>query len=65
MRTLLKNECSETQGAALEALIMLIEIPHVLMGLREFINYSVDFYEYGCDNIDSRDHVGQALCSWR
>ena len=58
---LTQDEINQVSGGNI--FIHLLEIPHILMGLREFINFAIDRSIYGCGNIDGDDYLTQNMCS--
>lgn len=50
-------------GLGWKTALFILEIPHIIMGIREFTNYTVDLLNKGCDDIDENDHFTQGLCS--
>ncbi len=43
--------------------LIVMEIPHAIMGIIELINYIGERYTNGCDNIDEHDYVGKGMCA--
>lgn len=39
----------------------ILEIPHIIMGMREFANYTMGLYKYGCAQ-DENDHFTKLFC---
>lgn len=61
MRILNNDEIQMTQGGHIG--FFLLELPHILMGLREFINYLADRSIHGCQNIEPSDYVTEFICN--
>ncbi len=43
--------------------MLVLGIPHIVMGIIEFINYFGDRIYHGCDNIEDNDYVGHGMCN--
>jgi hypothetical protein len=39
----------------------ILEIPHIIMGMREFANYTTELYLHGCAH-DENDHFTKLFC---
>ncbi|MBN9286941.1 MAG: hypothetical protein BGO43_04695 [Gammaproteobacteria bacterium 39-13] len=42
-------------------LLLLLELPHIIMGLREFVNYVGERWHDGCQNIEEHDYFTKIL----
>lgn len=61
--TLIKDEqLSQISGGNL-GILFLLELPHIIMGIREFTNYTVDLYQEGCQEVDDKDHFTHCFCN--
>jgi len=38
------------------------EVPHLVMGTIEFINYSAQRWEHGCNHYEESDYVSKFIC---
>jgi hypothetical protein len=43
------------------SLLFILEIPHIIMGMRELVNYIGERWNNGADNIDDEDYFTQGL----
>lgn len=61
LRSLTQEEVGKVSGGHLEGglLLTLIELPHLIMGLREFTNYAGDLWYRGRNGIDPEDYFSQ------
>ena len=50
-------------GLFFEVLFPILEIPHILIGFREFYNYAVDRQLNGCIKIEPGDYFSDHICS--
>lgn len=60
MQILNDHEISSVSGG--NWFFFVLELPHILMGLREFVNYAADRAIYGCTNIDEGDYITHFVC---
>ncbi len=44
------------------SVLLLLELPHIVMGIREFTNYVGDRYYNGCQDVDPNDYFTLMLC---
>jgi len=44
--------------------ILILELPHIFMGIREFVNYWSDIAQHGCKNVDEEDHFTNFFCKY-
>lgn len=51
-----------TSIGAFTAFCIILEAPHVFMGIREFTNYSIDRWQHGCSQLDEGDHFTAFFC---
>lgn len=64
IRLLSKEELPYVQGAHyVGSLILMLELPHIFMGIREFYNYLARLSYEGCEAIETEDHFTRAICS--
>lgn len=42
--------------------ILALELPHIFMGFREFVNYVGERWNDGCQNIEENDYFTHFLC---
>ncbi|MCS5708526.1 hypothetical protein CC99x_006345 [Candidatus Berkiella cookevillensis] len=61
LKVLNQTEIEQVQGGNL--FFYLLELPHIIMGLREFVNYAIGRGINGCENIDESDYITQGFCS--
>lgn len=61
LKVLNQAEIEQVQGGNL--FFYLLELPHIVMGLREFVNYAVGRVINGCENIDETDYITQGFCN--
>ncbi len=43
--------------------ILFLEIPHMIVGLREFVNYVGGLWANGCDNLEEDDYFTRGICA--
>lgn len=56
------SDCSFLgSGPISGTLLFLFNAPHALLHIKEFVNYTANLYENGCDGVDPSDKVGQWL----
>ena len=70
VRVLSQMEIQQISGghpsAALGAFgiaILIAEIPHMIVGFREFVNYVGQLWVHGCDNVEEDDYFSRGICA--
>jgi len=59
------EQCEQVSAGHGDGIIMLIlGLPHVLMGLYEFTNFIAGRAIHGCSNIDDGDYVTEWTCHY-
>lgn len=72
VRTLNSDEIQQISGGhpsaaasmgMLGTVVLIMEIPHLIVGLREFVNYVGELWVEGCDHIEEDDYFSRGICA--
>lgn len=69
LRTLDENELQSVHGGmhwppkgVIGIALFILEIPHMLIGVKEFTDYTGSLWNKGCDGLDEDEYFSRGLC---